>query len=63
MGRVILAIGVLELIFFFANRYIFGRPPFTTRGAARLPLARRLNVGLAVSGVALIVIGLLFADL
>ena len=49
--------------FYLANRYIFGRPPMTTSGAAMLALARRLNLGIAVFGIALVVLGLLFPQI
>jgi hypothetical protein len=35
----------------------------TTRGAEMLPLARSINIGLAILGVALIVLGLLFPQI
>ena len=59
----LLFVGVLALAFFLGNRYVFGRPPMTTRGAEMLPLARRHNIGLAILGVALILLGLLFPQI
>jgi hypothetical protein len=52
--------GVLILVLYFCNDYVLGRPPMTTRGATSLPLARRLNNGLAIFGVAAILLGLLY---
>ena len=56
----VIAVGFLLLVIHVANRYLLGRPPMTTSGVAMLPLARRLNLGIALSGIALVVLGLLF---
>jgi hypothetical protein len=58
-----LAFGTVFVVLFLANRYLFARPPFTTRAAATAPLARRMNVVVGVGGVVLIVLGLLFPSI
>ncbi len=57
---ILILAGVLFLAVAVGNRRVLGRPPMPTRGAAMLPLMRRLNIGLAILGVAAILLGLLF---
>jgi hypothetical protein len=59
----LILVGVLFLALSLGNRYVFGQLPMTTRGAEMLPLMRRLNIGLAILGVAAILLGLLFPEI
>lgn len=57
------AFGIVFLVIFLTNQYLFARPPFTTRAAANLPTVRRMNAAVGVCGVLLIVLGLLFPSI
>ena len=54
----LVAVGVLMLVIFFLNRRFMRRP--SIEQAPTYPLVRRMNAGIAVSGAALIALGLFF---
>ena len=54
----LVAVGVLLLVIFFLNQQFMRRP--SIRQALTHPLVRRMNAGIAVSGAALIALGLFF---
>jgi hypothetical protein len=54
----LVAVGVLMLVIFFLNQRFMRRP--SIEQALTYPLVRRMNAGIAVSGAALIALGLFF---
>jgi hypothetical protein len=59
----LIACGAVLAVMFTANRWFLrslARLPLTARGAGMLPLMGRLNIGIGLYAVALVVLGLLF---
>jgi hypothetical protein len=54
----LVAVGVLLLVIFFLNKRFMRRP--SIRHAPTFPMVQRMNTGIAVSGAALILLGLFF---
>jgi hypothetical protein len=52
-------LGVVLSVLYFINGRVLSRISGTNPWASRIPLARRMNTGIAICGIALVVLGLL----